>query len=426
MRATQTRLKNPRLKEAVSASRGNCNRRITSRSVPEQIAIALLTGGGDKPYALGMASTLSAHGIAVDFIGSDELNIPEIRNLRLLRFFNLRGDQRTGAPLLSKVTRLLHYYLRLIRYAATARPKIFHLLWNNKFEYFDRTLLMLFYRLLGKRVVVTAHNVNAGKRDSNDSYFNRLTLRIQYRLAERIFVHTPRMKQEMISEFGIPEGKVVVIPFGINNTAPNTALTRDDAKRQFGITSAQKTLLFFGNIVPYKGLEHLLEAVAILVKKDPEYRIIVGGRIKDCADYWERIVRTIATANLSDHIVQKIEYIPDEQVEAYFKAADVLVLPYTHVFQSGVLFLGYSFGLPAIVSDVGSMREDVIEGQTGFVSKARDPENLSQVIEEYFGSTLFENLDVRRSDIQQFANERYSWDKVAEITKGTYGEVLEG
>lgn len=53
----------------------------------------------------------------------------------------------------------------LVRYAVTAKPTIFHILWNNKFEYFDRTLLMLYYRALGKKVVLTVHNVNADNRD---------------------------------------------------------------------------------------------------------------------------------------------------------------------------------------------------------------------------------------------------------------------
>ena len=95
------------------------------------------------------------------------------------------------------------YYAKLIRYAATAKPRIFHILWNNKFEFFDRTLLMLYYRLLGKRIVLTLHNVNAGRRDSKDTRLNRLTLRIQYRLADHIFVHTEKMKLELIEEFGV-------------------------------------------------------------------------------------------------------------------------------------------------------------------------------------------------------------------------------
>ena len=60
---------------------------------------------------------------------------------------------------------------------------------------------MLYYKLLGKRVVFTAHNVNAGKRDSNDSWLNRLSLKIQYQLSDHIFVHTEGMKSEMVSEF---------------------------------------------------------------------------------------------------------------------------------------------------------------------------------------------------------------------------------
>ena len=78
---------------------------------------------------------------------------------------------------------MFEYYVRLVRYAATAKPKLFHILWNNKFELFDRTVLMLYYKLLGKSIVFTAHNVNAGKRDSNDSWLNRLSLKIQYQLA---------------------------------------------------------------------------------------------------------------------------------------------------------------------------------------------------------------------------------------------------
>ena len=92
-------------------------------------------------------------------------------------------------------------------------------------------------------------------------------------------------------------------------------------------------------------------------------------------------------------LLQKIEYVPDEETELYFKAADVLILPYTHVFQSGVLFLAYSFGLPAIAADVGNLREEIIEGQTGFVFKARDSSDLARKIDEYFNSELFHNLE---------------------------------
>src|SRR5689334_6201897 len=157
---------------------------------PPATRIALLTGGGDKPYALGMATALTSVGIHVDFIGSDDLNVPALLNNSRVTFLNLRGNQRSDARRIGKILRVLRYYGRLIAYAATAKPKLFHLLWNNKFQLLDRILLMFYYRLLGKKVVFTAHNVNAGKRDSNDSWLNRLSLQIQYDLCDHIFVHT--------------------------------------------------------------------------------------------------------------------------------------------------------------------------------------------------------------------------------------------
>src|ERR1700674_3736975 len=123
---------------------------------------------------------LLSKGVCLDFIGSDELDSPQLRASPGLRFLNLRGDQRQDASLAAKIWRVLIYYVRLIRYASFARPGIFHILWNNKLQMFDRTVLMLYYKLLGKKVVFTAHNVNAGKRDLNDSPLNRLTLRTQY------------------------------------------------------------------------------------------------------------------------------------------------------------------------------------------------------------------------------------------------------
>jgi glycosyltransferase involved in cell wall biosynthesis len=386
--------------------------------------ITLLTGGGDKPYALGMAAALTSAGVYVDFVGSDDLNVPELVANPRVRFLNLRGDQRVGAITVAKVLRVLRYYARLIIYAARARPKLFHILWNNKFQLFDCTLLMLYYKLLGKRVVFTAHNVNAGKRDQNDSWLNRISLKIQYSLCDHIFVHTKGMKSEMAFEFRIPDRKISVIPFGINNTVPNTLLSPPQAKGQLGISKDDKVLLFFGNIAPYKGLEYLVAAFNELLKEDRNYRLLIVGSPKGPATYWNQIRRRIEISGIADRVIEKIEYVPDEETELYFKAADVLILPYTHVFQSGVLFLGCSFGLPAIAADVGSLKEEIIEGETGFVFKPQDSSDLARKIRKYFNNELFHNLESRRAKIKADANERYSWYKVAGITARVYSQLL--
>lgn len=381
----------------------------------------MLTGGGDRPYALGLTGSLVDAGVRVDFIGSDFLDCPELRQQPLVRFLNLRGDNRPGAPTRQKVKRVCVYYTRLLRYAATADPKVFHILWNNKLEWFDRTLLMLYYRLLGKRVVYTVHNVNAGQRDGRDSAINRLTLRIQYHLTHRLFVHTERMKQQLEAEFGVPTEKISVIPFGINNTVPATALTRTQARERLGVGATDKCVLFFGNIAPYKGVEYLVQAMEQLRGRVRDCRLVIAGQPKDSEAYWAAIDRRIDSSPLREHAIRHIEYVPDERTEVYFKAADVLVLPYTHVFQSGVLFLGYSFGLPVIASDVASMKDDIVEGETGYICPPADPQALAAAIERFFASDLYRELDQRRGGIQRSAAERYSWATVASITVRAYG-----
>jgi len=396
---------------------------MVSRPTPG-VAVTLLTGGGDKPYAFGLATELISKGAGLDIIGSDELDCPEFHGKYGVNFLNLRGDQRPESGLLRKVLRLSTYYAKLIRYAATAKPVIFHILWNNKFELFDRTLLMLYYRALGKKTVLTVHNVNARKRDRKDSALNRFTLRVQYRLSDHIFVHTEQMKRELVEEFGAQERRVSVNPFGINNAVRNTSLTENDARRRLNIVDGKKTILFFGNITPYKGLEFLIAAFEQILARREDYHLVIAGRPKNSESYWSAIREAVHEQVRAGRVLLRAEFIPDDETEVYFKAADVLVLPYVQIYQSGVLFLGYSFGLPVLASDVGSLRDEVVEGKTGFVFKPGNPADLARAIETYFASDLYADLTRQRQKIRDFAAKQHSWDVVGRATIGVYAALL--
>ncbi len=385
--------------------------------------VALLTGGGDRPYALGLTRSLTERGLTVDFIGSDFLDCDELRGNPRVNFLNLRGDMSPESPRLRKAIRVLLYYLRLIRYAMTSQARVFHILWNNKFEAFDRTLLLLYYRLLGKKLAFTVHNVNAGQRDSNDSRWNRLTLRIQYRLVNQLFVHTALMKRQLVADYQVPESRISVIPFGLNETVPVTSLSRSEARARLGFRNDHQVLLFFGNIAPYKGVEYLVECMPEVLRAFPNVLLVIAGRPKGQEAYWDRIAKRIDELDIAGHVIRRIEYIPDEETEVYFKAADALVLPYTEVFQSGVLVLGYSFGLTAIASDVGSLREDVVEGETGYVCAPRDEESLAAAIIRFCSGSREAGDVEQREHIREWAKQRYSWAAVAAITTAAYQRI---
>jgi glycosyltransferase involved in cell wall biosynthesis len=233
------------------------------------------------------------------------------------------------------------------------------------------------------------------------------------------------MKADLCRDFRVPESKATLIPFGINNTLPNTALTGAEARQRLGLGASDKVILFFGNICAYKGVEYLTEAWAALAPKYPEARLIIAGRPREQdAAYWREVQARLARGAWGARVLEKIEYISEADVEVYFKAADVLVLPYTYIFQSGVLFLGYSFGLPVLAADVGSLKEEIVEGETGHIFQPQNAADLARVLEKYFQSDLYRQLPQRRRQIQDFANERYSWSKVAALTTARYQGLL--
>lgn len=386
--------------------------------------VALITGGGDKPYALGLLSALVSKGIFVDFIGSNDMADAAIVKDKNVNFMNLRGDMDPTVSTFNKIMRVLRYYARLVKYAAMSDCSNFHILWFNKAILLDRIILNLYFKILGKKLTYTAHNIDEKERDGGNNYLNRITLKIAYNLVDHIFVHTAKMKLQLASEFGLPLEKVTIIPFGINNTIPKTKLNKSEARSILQLSDKDKVILFFGNIAPYKGVEYAASAIDILRREDESYRLIIAGQVKNCKPYWEKIETEIEKSNCVNYVLKHIKYIPDDQVEVFFKCSDVLVLPYKFIYQSGVLFLSYNFGLPVIASNVGSLSEDIIENETGLICKSEDSNDLSEKIRKYFNSDLYKNLKDKSQDIITYGANKYSWEIVANITSCVYIKIL--
>lgn len=401
---------------------------VANNPIDTPMDATIFTGGFDRPYAFGLSVALASKGVQVEVIGSDAVDSPEMHSTQGLRFLNLLGSWRADASIVLKVLWVVRFYTRLVSYSLRAKPSIFHILWNNKLTLFDRTALMLFYKACGKRIVLTVHNVNTRKRDKTDTTINRLSLKLQYLLVDHLFVHTEKMREELIMEFGIQQGKITVIPFGINNSLPVTEMSATEAKMRLGLTEQDRVLLFFGRIQSYKGLEYLVDALALLTEEqDASYRLIIAGEpMKEYQHYWNSVECRIMEKNLHGKVLQKIGFIPDRETEVYFKAADVAVLPYTDIYQSGVLFLGYSFGLPAIATDVGCFSDEVVEGRTGFLARRCDALDLARVIRKYFESDLYRQLASNKILIRDYVAKRHSWDEVVAMTCRVYQNLRRG
>ena len=396
------------------------NSPISSADNRDSVKVSLLTGGKDPHYALGLLRGLLKQGCLVEFVGNDEMEKAATGFSKKVSYFNLRGDQTRDAVLGRKVARVLTYYFHLIRYAWNTDSTVLHILWHNKFIFFDSTVLLFYYKALGKRIVYTVHNVNQAERDGRDNVLNRLTLKVMYGLFDHLFVHTDHMREQLRTRFEIPASKITVIPFGLNDAIPRSDMSFEEARQKIELNPSHKVVLFFGNIAPYKGLEFLVQAHAICVQSDPSYRLIIAGNLKASTEYWNLIDNLIKKKRLQENIVQRIYYIPDEEAEIYFKSADVLVLPYRKIFQTGVLFLAYSFGVPVIASDVATIHDSIVEGETGFLCRPEDPLHLAEQTQRFFDSDIYRDMDATRNRITRFAEERFSWQNISHTIFSVY------
>jgi glycosyltransferase involved in cell wall biosynthesis len=192
-------------------------------------------------------------------------------------------------------------------------------------------------------------------------------------------------------------------------------MPKEQARRELGIT-ASKVILFFGFVRKYKGLDRLLAAMPRIVEKVPDVRLLVVGEFFDDP---EPYLEQIREGGVEDRVTIHNAYVGNDEVARWFSAADMLVLPYHSATNSGIVQIGYNFAVPAIVTDVGSLSEVVIDGETGYVLKDASPEELAAAVGRmYQGETIrsfSENIEVERR--------KYSWEAFVEGMERFVAEI---
>ncbi|HOX25402.1 MAG TPA: glycosyltransferase [Candidatus Krumholzibacteria bacterium] len=159
--------------------------------------------------------------------------------------------------------------------------------------------------------------------------------------------------------------------------------TVGEARRTLDVPAAARVILFFGFIKPYKGLVHLIDAAPRLRDRfgpDGVRILIVGDVYGDRQPYIDRIARSGAADVIRFHA----DYVPDEDVERWFVAADLVVLPYVSATQSGIVQIAWNYDRPVVTTRVGGLPEVVRDGQTGFLVPPGDPAALAEACIRFF------------------------------------------
>jgi glycosyltransferase involved in cell wall biosynthesis len=310
--------------------------------------------------------------------------------------------------------RLLH--LRAIAGFVLRWPDVVHFQWLADRER-DLSLMRILRRL---RIVViyTAHDVLPLEGDSWEERAFRARL---YRAPDGIIVHTEADRQSLADTFGVPLEDIAVVPHGAYDFrfGRTRTIEKPEARRRLEIPLPMKVILFFGLIKRYKGLEYLVSAFDLVEKQREDVVLLVVGDVyRGDVQGYRYYTDLVATFDARNNVRAVIGYVPVGDIPMYFAAADVVVLPYTHTSQSGVLLTAYGSGRPVIVTDTGSLPEIVERGRTGLVIPPRDPEAIARAVVSILADPARAREMGKRA--RELGATVYSWSSVAQRTVETY------
>lgn len=265
--------------------------------------------------------------------------------------------------------------------------------------FFAPSLGYVLGKMKGKSIRVSIlDNVIPHEKRFFDSICNRYFLKRN----DGFIVMSDKVLQDLLSIR--PNAKYLRIDHPVYNQF-GSKIERAEALNSLGLSSSinKKTLLFFGIIRDYKGLDLLIEALALL---DDSYDLIVAGEVYGSFEKYELLIQK---NRLSERIKLFNQYIDDDQVGKFFSAADVCVLPYKSATQSGIISISKHFEIPVITTNVGGLQESFEHQKTGLLVRDVHPESIKNAIEEFFETDLkFSAAGFIRQE-----NERNSWSSFA-------------
>jgi glycosyltransferase involved in cell wall biosynthesis len=217
-------------------------------------------------------------------------------------------------------------------------------------------------------IVLTVHDARRHIGDKLSRKTPYWFTKMGFNRADRLIAHNHYTKALLHEELGIAEEKLDVIPH-IQLGQSGLARSRDDA----AVKDDGRTVLFFGRIWPYKGLDNLIRAEPWIAQQIPDVRIVIAGQGEDFERYRRLMVHPERFAVLNRHI-------SDAEVATLFRQASVIVLPYIEASQSGVIPIAYTYGKPVVGTTVGGLPEMIDDGVTGFLVPPGNEKRLADAI----------------------------------------------
>jgi len=300
---------------------------------------------------------------------------------------------------------------------AVSKPDIVHVQWTPLLRKIPLELWFLcLVKKLNIKLVYTVHNVLP--HDSGTRYasgFGRL-----YRKMDALICHNQEARKRLIGEFGVNPERVWVIPHGplLHDEKQRSA---KECRAWLSIPEHVTTVLCQGFIRSYKGLDFLLEGWRRVDTRGMKAQLIIAGTGE--AELQRTIKEQISRLGIEESVRLDFRFISDEEVSAYYEAADVVVYPYREVTTSGALMTALAFGKTIVATTLPAFRETLRDGETALLVDYGDVEGLASALRR-----LIENPEERQCLAAAASSTQAddSWRHIAAETRTCYNAVLDG
>lgn len=299
--------------------------------------------------------------------------------------------------------------IRTANYIKRKKPDMVIIQWWH--PYFAPCYILL-AKFMGKQnLTFVCHNVFPHERFPLDKKLTKLTLRN----GKHFIVHAKEEEAELKQIMPNPDSRVTPLPS--YNAFCFEHMTKAQARERLGLALDEKVLLFFGFVRPYKGLKHLIYAMPRIKENLKNVKLLIVGEfgsMEDKEDYAKQIKDLEESdPELKSSIVINDGYMPDREVEKYFAACDMVVLPYESATQSAIVQIAYGFGKPVTVTNVGGLPDVVNNDKTGYIVPPQDEKALAEAVVRYFVE------DKEKEFAQNIAAEayRFSWERMGEVVE---------
>ena len=269
--------------------------------------------------------------------------------------------------------------------------------WHPYFSFAFGSIVRLLDRSLQDRVCFLCHNVLPHEPNILQSVLTKYA----FGKARYFIVHSSQDRKDL--ETLKPDA---IVRQGYHPTYSEfgslSSVSRSEAREKLGLRQDANVVLFFGLVRKYKGLQHLIEAMNLLPDHLDCHLVVAGEFYDDKEPY----LGSIEKLGLTEKIDVVDAYIPNEQVSLYFRAANVVALPYISATQSGIVQIAFGMGTPVITTNVGGLPEVVDDGKTGYLVDAGSPDQLADAIVRYFERDM--ESEFRTAIMGQ--TERFDWN----------------